>query len=397
MVSPIWCGRVAELADAQDLGSCGVIRAGSTPVAPTNQRKLWLHDAQPLSASGIKMSRESFESVDALEEALSRPSAAAVETMRQIGGDVLLLGVGGKMGPSLARMIARASDQAGTKRRIMGAARFSNPESAKYLERHGVETVHCDLLKPGALSSLPDAANVIYLAGMKFGATGQESLTWAMNTWLPSVVAQRFAHSRLVVFSTGNVYGLTSASGHGSRETDTPNPTGEYAMSCLGRERMFEHFSRTLGIPTIVLRLNYACDLRYGVLVDIARRIVSGEPVDLSMGWFNTIWQGDANVMTIRALQHTAVPPCITNMTGPRKLSVRETALELAAQLGREVFFRGNESASALLSDASHGIELLGAPTMCEAALIRHVAAWIKQDMPLLNKPTRFESLDGRF
>lgn len=331
-----------------------------------------------------------------LEDALSEPPPGVIDAMRRLDGDVLLLGVAGKMGPSLARMAKRAYDAAGMKRRVIGVARFTKTSSEQELQRLGIETLRCDLLDAEAVNRLPDAPHVIYMAGMKFGATGQESLTWAMNTWLPAAVCLKYRNSRVVAFSTGNVYGLTQA-GSGSLETDPPKPVGEYAMSCLGRERMFEHFSRTQGSPVALIRLNYACDLRYGVLVDLAQRILSGEPVDLAMGWFNTIWQGDANAMTLRALEHVSSPPFVMNMTGPELLNVREVCERLAKRLGRTVTFSGEESNTALLSNAQRSFELFGKPTVSGDELINRVADWVGNGSPLLGKPTHFESRDGQF
>jgi len=308
-----------------------------------------------------------------------------------------VLGVAGKMGPSLARMARRASDLAGTRRRIIGVARFSMAGSEAELQRYGVETIRCDLLDEGACQRLPDAANVLYLAGMKFGATGQESLTWAMNTHLPALACRKFAHSRIVAFSTGNIYGLVSPSSGGAREADPPAPVGEYAMSCLGRERIFEHFSRTQGTPVALIRLNYACDLRYGVLVDLARKVLLGAPVDLSMGWFNTLWQGDANAMTLQCLAHVASPPLVLNLTGPESLNVRETCERLGELLGRKAVFTGTEAPTALLSNAGRACRFFGQPRVSADQLLAWVAGWLRQGGATLNKPTHFEARDGRF
>src|SRR6185436_17528273 len=214
-----------------------------------------------------------IESVEQLESLLSEPTPGVIDTLARIEGDILLLGVAGKMGPTLARMARRASDAGGTKRRIIGVARFSNPAQQRALEEHGIETLRCDLLDEAALDTLPEAPNVIFMAGMKFGAAGNEALTWAMNGYVPALVSRKFARSRIVAFSTGNVYGLAPIQSGGSREADTPNPVGEYAMSCLARERIFEYFSARLRIPLVLIRLNYACEMRYGVLVDLAQRV----------------------------------------------------------------------------------------------------------------------------
>ncbi len=332
-----------------------------------------------------------------LEDKLSEPTPEVVETLRRHPGDLLLLGVAGKMGPSLARMARRAADLAGTSRRIIGVARFSNGSLAGELRQHGIETIRCDLLDEQAVASLPEAPNVIYLAGMKFGATGNESMTWAMNTYLPSVVCRRYARSRIVAFSTGNVYGLSPVAHGGSRETDPPLPVGEYAMSCLGRERMFEFFSRLQKTPVSMIRLNYACDLRYGVLVDLAQKVMAGAPVDLGMGSFNIIWQGDANAFTLRALDCADAPPFLLNLTGTERLNVRETCLELGRLLGQEPVFEGAETGTALLSNTGRLFQLFGKPRVGAASLLGMVADWIKRGGATLNKPTHFESRDGKF
>jgi nucleoside-diphosphate-sugar epimerase len=294
-------------------------------------------------------------------------------------------------------MTRRASDLAGTRQRVIGVARFSSAGLEAELQRHGVETISCDLLDEEAVRRLPDAPNVLYLAGMKFGATGQKSLIWAMNAHLPAIVCRKFSRSRIVAFSTGNVYGLVPAAGGGSVETDSPAPVGEYAMSCLGRERIFEHFSRTLGTPVVLIRLNYACDLRYGVLVDLATKVLNGVPVDLGMGWFNTLWQGDANAMTLRCFDHAASPPLALNLTGPERLNVRETCERLGPLLGRTPVFVGAEAPTALLSDARQAFSLCGRPRVNADQLVAWVAAWLRQGGQMLNKPTHFEARDGRF
>ncbi|MBI3880004.1 MAG: NAD-dependent epimerase/dehydratase family protein [Verrucomicrobia bacterium] len=338
-----------------------------------------------------------IESVAQLEELLSEPTPLVVEMLRKIPGDILVLGVAGKMGPTLARMAKRASDAAGMKRRFIGVSRFSSAEEAAKLEMHGIETIRCDLLDEGALARLPDAPNVIFMAGRKFGATGNESLTWAMNTHLPSLVCRKFRRSRIVAFSTGNVYGLVPVAGGGSRESDVPNPVGEYAMSCLGRERMFEHFSRTLGIPTALIRLNYASEPRYGVLVDLAQKIWHAETVDLGMGWLNTIWQADANAMTLAALSHTATPPCLLNVTGPELLNVRDVCVRLGKLMNKSPRFTGAEAPTALLCNAQRAFDLLGKPRVTAEQLMVWVADWVMRGGPLLGKPTHFESRDGKF
>jgi nucleoside-diphosphate-sugar epimerase len=340
---------------------------------------------------------DTIQDLEQLEDRLSEPTPEVVQTLRQLEGDLIVLGVAGKLGPSLARMARRASDLAGIRRRIIGVARFSSGGLEAELQRHGLETIRCDLLDEEAVQRLPNAPNVLYLAGMKFGATGQESLTWAMNTHLPAIVCRKFARSRVVAFSTGNVYGLVPATCGGSLETDPLAPVGEYAMSCLGRERIFEHFSRTLGTRVALVRLNYACDLRYGVLVDLARKVLTGTPVDLGMGWFNTLWQGDANAMTLRCFDHVASPPLALNLTGPEVLNVRETSEKLGRLLGRQPVFVGTEAPTALLSNARRAFSLFGQPRVNADQLLAWIAAWLLHGGPTLNKPTHFEARDGRF
>lgn len=331
-----------------------------------------------------------------LEDLLSEPTPAVVETMRRLPGDLTLLGVGGKMGPSLARMARRASDEAGVQRRVIGVSRFT-AESERALRDHGIETVRCNLLEADEVSRLPEAENVIYLAGRKFGSSGDEATTWAMNAYLPALVCRRYAHSRIAAFSTGNVYGVVPCELAGSRENDPPRPEGEYAMSCLGRERMFEYFSRSQGTPVSILRLNYACDLRYGVLVDLAQQILAERPIDLSMGYFNTIWQGDANAMALQSLEYASSPPWIVNLTGVERVSVRAACDRLSALMNKPVTYVGVESSTALLSDTSLAQQRFGAPSVSTETLIESVAEWLLKGGRTLNKPTHFEVRDGRF
>ncbi|HVX13578.1 MAG TPA: NAD(P)-dependent oxidoreductase [Pirellulales bacterium] len=331
-----------------------------------------------------------------LEELLSRPSAPLIEMFARSPGDIVVLGASGKMGPSLARMAKRASDAAATVRRVIGVARFSSGGEQE-LRSHGIETVRCDLLDEEQVARLPDAAHVVFMAGRKFGSTGGEPLTWAMNAWLPTLVCRRYRSSRIVFFSTGNVYGLTPVAGNGSRETDVPQPVGEYAMSCLARERLVEYLGGQYGTPTAIVRLNYACDLRYGVLVDLAQKLIRGEPIDLSMGRFNTIWQGDANCLALRALAHTASPPWIVNVTGRDVLNVRDVCQRLGHLLDRPARFVGREGPTALLSDASLADDCFGPPPVGSDELIEAVARWVRRRGRTLGKPTHFESRSGEF
>ena len=334
---------------------------------------------------------------DELEERLSRPDEAVVESLRRVDGDVIVLGAGGKMGPSLTTMVRRALDQLDGRRDVIAVSRFSSPDAAASLERANVRTVRADLGDRDAVARLPDAANVIYMAGQKFGTHDLPSRTWAVNTLVPAMVAERFATSRIVAFSTGNVYPMSPASSTGSRETDPLTPIGEYANSCVGRERVLEHVSRTRATPIAVIRLNYAVDLRYGVIVDIAHRIVAGEPVRVDMGYVNVIWQGDANAQAIRALELAASPPFVVNVTGPERLSVRETAVQLGRLLGMAPRFEGNEAPDALLSDTSLAQSRFGLPSVPTDTLIHWVADWVLRGGARLGKATKFEVRDGHY
>jgi nucleoside-diphosphate-sugar epimerase len=303
-----------------------------------------------------------IDSLEELEDRLALPSAQDQDAMRRLSGDIIILGAGGKMGPSLARRAHRASQAAGAKRRVIAVSRFSSPAIASELERSGIETLRCDLLSPEEIAQLPACENVLFLSGRKFGSSDRPDLTWAMNTVIPANVARHYRDCRIVVFSTGNVYALAKTSTSGSAETEAPGPVGEYAQSCLGRERVFEYYSQQYRTCCVLFRLNYAVDLRYGVPVDVARKVFTGEPVDLRMGWFNAIWQGDANSYALRCLEFCACPPRILNVTGPEKISVREVAEFYGRVFGRQSVFRGEESEYALLSDASLCYTLLGRP-----------------------------------
>lgn len=335
--------------------------------------------------------------VDQLEQRLSMPTDGVIETMRRLEGDLLVLGVGGKMGPTLARMARRASDDAGRRRRVIGVSRFSTPGLQQRLESFDVETIRCDLLHRRQLDELPDAPHVIYMAAMKFGTTGQEPLTWAMNVYLPGMVCEKFRRSRIVAFSTGNVYGMVPATGGGSLEDDPLCPDGDYALSCLGRERVFTYFSDALDVPVSLVRLNYANELRYGTLVDIARQVMAAAPIDLTMGYFNAIWQGDANAMVLRALGHAATPPLVVNVAGPDTLRVRRVAEQFGRLLDRPPRFTGREAPDALLSNGRLGYRLLGQPGVAADQMIRWIADWQLRGGPTLGKPTHFQTRDGKF
>jgi nucleoside-diphosphate-sugar epimerase len=339
----------------------------------------------------------SIRDVEQLEDLLSTPTPGAIQAMGALENDIVVLGVGGKMGPTLARMAKRASEKAGVKRRVIGVARFSNSSLERRLQAFGVDTVRCDLLHQKSLAELPDASNVIFMAGMKFGTTGQEPLTWAINSFLPGLVAHRYRQSRIAVFSTGNVYGLSPVSKGGSREQDDLNPAGEYAMSCLGRERMFEHFSRAHDTKMTILRLNYAVELRYGVLLDIALHVHAGRPVPISMGYLNAVWQADASAMSLQSLTQATSPPNVINITGPELLSVRSVAEEFGKKLNKPVTFEGTESSDALLSNAEKSHQLFGLPHMSAQQMIDWIAEWVGQGADTMAKPTHFEERAGRF
>jgi nucleoside-diphosphate-sugar epimerase len=340
---------------------------------------------------------DTIATVEGLEDLLSTPTPGAVEALAALEGDLVLLGAGGKMGPSLARMARRASDTAGVRRRVIAVSRFGSGDGDARLRGHGVETVRCDLLDPAGLAALPEAANVVWMAGFKFGVTGQEARAWALNSWLPGAVCQRYPSSRIVAFSTGNVYGMTPVAGGGSVQEDTPRPVGEYAQSCLGRERIIEHFSRMLGIPVVLLRLNYACELRYGVLADVARKVAAGEAIDLTMGHFNALWQADANAWALQAFACTSTPPRVLNLAGPELLSVRRVAEEFGRLLGRPAGFRGMESADGFLSNSQQAVRLFGYPRVGVRQMMEWIAHWVRIGGPSLDKPTHFEVRDGSF
>lgn len=335
--------------------------------------------------------------IETLETSLLKPSDALVADMKALDGDIILLGVGGKMGPSMARLARQAVELAGVKKRIIGVSRFSEVHTKAALERDNIETFNADLLNEDDLASLPDAANVLYLAGTKFGTTGNEPFTWAMNAYLPGRVAERYRHSRIVAFSTGNVYPFSPVSEGGVTEDHPTGPVGEYGQSCLGRDRIFQYFSVKNKIPTLIYRLNYAIDLRYGVLLEVAKSVAEGRPIDLTTGFVNVIWQGDANEMAIRALRHCEVPAKILNVTGPETISIKWLAEQFGTLLEKEPRFLNQPQPLALLSNASEAYKLFGYPRVLLRQMIELTAAWIKQGGEILNKPTHFQERNGKF
>ncbi|QJD82697.1 NAD-dependent epimerase/dehydratase family protein [Cohnella herbarum] len=338
-----------------------------------------------------------MRTVAELEAKLAEPSEALIRDLAKVNGDIVLLGVGGKMGPSLARLAMNAIREGDLAKRVIGVSRFSNAEARRELEEAGVETISCELLDDEALKGLPNVENVIYMAGNKFGTTGNEHFTWAMNTYLPGRVAEKFKESRIVVFSSGNIYPFLPVSGGGASESVSPEPLGEYAQSCLGRERIFEYHSNKNQTPMVMYRLNYAIDMRYGVLLELAKAINEGRSINLSMGFANVIWQGDANAMALRCLTQCTNPPSIMNITGPETLSIRWAANEFAKRIGKEAIFEGVESDTALLNNASKSHQLFGYPTVSLLQMIDWTAEWVKHGGSTWNKPTHFQERKGKF
>ena len=331
-----------------------------------------------------------------LENLLSEPTPRLVETLRSLQGDILLLGAGGKMGPSLARLALRASRASGQPRRVLAAARFSDRSLPTALAADGADVIRCDLFNARDVAALPDAPNIIYMVGQKFGTTGDAGRTWAVNAYLPGVVAARFPGARIVAFSTGNVYPLWPVDSEGPTESDETGPTGDYAHSALARERVLEHFSRRHGTRMALLRLNYAVEPRYGVVRDIADRIRRGDPVDLAMGRVNLIWQRDANAIALECLTHCESPPLVLNLTGPA-VSVRWIATELARRWEITPRFSSAEAKTSLLSNAAACAKRFGPPPVTVDEMIDRVAAWVEQGGRSLGKPTQFETRDGAF
>lgn len=333
----------------------------------------------------------------ALDMQLSIPSQRLIEDMGKIDGDIMILGAGGKMGPTLSVLAKKAITAANTSSKVISVSRFSDPIVRDLMHDQKIDTISVDLLEPGALHSLPDVKNVIYMAGRKFGTDGLEPLTWAMNTWLPSLVAERYKHSRIVVFSSGNVYPMVPVHSGGATEETLPSPIGEYGMSCLGRERLFEYGSSQYKTPVFLYRLNYAVDLRYGILHDIASNVMDEKTIELNTPCFNCIWQGDANEIALRALLHVGSPAVKMNITGPETVSVRYTALAFGKLFGKKPVFSGNETGLGLLSDSKHAVGLFGYPSVSLETMIQWQAEWILSGGRTLGKPTHFEERSGKY
>ncbi len=334
---------------------------------------------------------------DLLEDLLSRPSDEAIGFLSDLDGDIMFLGIGGKIGPTLARMTKRACDQAGVQKRIYGVSLFESDQHRQKLDDIGIETIHGNLLDKDFIKSLPLVRNVFFLAGMKFGSEENISMTWAVNSYMPALVADYFRESRIVAFSTGCVYPLVPVESGGSKEDEIPLPLGEYAQSCLGRERMFEYGSKQYETEVSLIRLNYAVELRYGVLVDIGMKVKKLEPIDLSMGYFNVIWQGDVNDMVLRSLSICESPPKILNITGPEILSVREVALEFGKLFKVTPEFVNDEAKTALLNNSEQAFQLFGQPKVSTGQIINWIAGWLNEEREILGKPTHYEVRDGKY
>ncbi len=335
--------------------------------------------------------------VEQLEEELSRPPDRLVEAFRSLDGDVLVLGAGGKMGPTLSRMAVRAVAAAGVPSRVHAVSTFSNAGHRRRLEDANVITHATDVSNPKDLANLPDAKNVIYMVGRKFGSSGSEWETWATNVLVSAGVASRYASSNVVVFSSGNVYPLTPVDSRGATEETAPAPIGEYAMSCLGRERMFDYVAHHKGLRAVHYRLNYAVELRYGILVDVATKVMRGEPIDVTMGYVNVVWQGYANAVALEALAWCANPPFTLNVTGPETVSVRALAERFGELFGKTPVFQGKEAPTALLSNATRCHEMFGVPGVGVDTMITWVADWLARGGATLDKPTHFETRTGQF
>ena len=338
-----------------------------------------------------------MHTVEELENKLSEPSKRLLEDIAKIQGDIMILGLGGKMGPSLAKLLKRAIDAVGISKKVIGASRFTNEALYNEMVDFGIECYRSDLLDDAALNKLPGAENIIYMAGNKFGTAGNEQFTWAMNAYLPGRVAEKYKNSNIVVFSTGNVYPFMSIESGGATESVPPAPIGEYAQSCLGRERVFEHFAIKNSTKMLLFRLNYALDLRYGVLLEIAKKVISQKPIDLSMGHVNVIWQGDANEYAIRSLLHCESPAHILNITGPETIPVQWLAEQFGEHFKATPIFVNQPAETALLNNASRAFDLFGIPLVSLHEMIMMTVEWVTTGGKEIGKPTHFQERKGEF
>jgi len=342
---------------------------------------------------------EEIRDVDELEELLSRLYPETLEDLKEIDGDFIVLGAGGKIGPSLVEMLARAFLELDPSRKIYAVSRFSRRDVVAKLKRYrNVEVIEADLSDREAVEKLPDARNVIFMVGRKFGTQEDPALTWITNAYIPALVAEKFRNSRFIIFSTGNVYPLVDVSSGGATEEAEPEPVGEYGWSALARERVMSYFIRKNPKSSgVIVRLNYACELRYGVLVDIALKVLKEEEIDLSMGYVNVIWQGDVNNYVLRLLKYASNPPLIINVTGPETASVKWIAEEFGKRFGKKPLFRGKPEPTALLSNASKLFKLLGYPKVSLLQMIEWISKWISSGKPIYNMPTHYEVRTGKF